>query len=213
VERVIDLETWARRQHFETFTHWALPHFHVAAEVDITHLRGALTARHIPFTPGIIYVLARAANEIPEFRQRIRGNTVVEHDVVHPSSTILVGDDLFSFCYFDYHDDLDRFAEAFAGRVAAVRENPSVAGLDQRDDLLFMTAIPWISFTCFMHPVTEMPPDSIPRLAWGRFHEAGERIVMPLGVQGHHALIDGLHVGRYFETVQWYLDAPERYVH
>jgi chloramphenicol O-acetyltransferase type A len=32
---------------------------------------------------------------------------------------------------------------------------------------------------------------------------------MPLSVQGHHALMDGLHVGRYYEQVQAYLDEPE----
>ncbi len=71
-----------------------------------------------------------------------------------------------------------------------------------------MTAIPWISFTGFMHPLPTLPADSIPRLAWGRFSDSAEGITMPLSVQGHHALIDGLHVGRYYETVQAYLDEP-----
>ena len=212
VERIIDPETWARREHFDTFRHWALPHFHVAAEVDITRLRAALAEGSISFTSAIVYVLARAANDLPEFRQRIRGDTVVEHDVVHPSSTILVDDDLFSFCYFEYTDDLGVFAGRFDERTAAAKANPTLAELDHRDDLLFMTAIPWISFTCFMHPMTTIPPDSIPRLAWGKFHAAAARILMPLGVQGHHALMDGLHVGRYFDEVQHYLDAPESYL-
>jgi chloramphenicol O-acetyltransferase len=32
---------------------------------------------------------------------------------------------------------------------------------------------------------------------------------MPLSVQAHHALVDGLHMGRYFETMQAYLDQPQ----
>jgi chloramphenicol O-acetyltransferase type A len=31
---------------------------------------------------------------------------------------------------------------------------------------------------------------------------------MPLSVQGHHALMDGVHAGRFFEQAQRYLDAP-----
>jgi chloramphenicol O-acetyltransferase type A len=31
---------------------------------------------------------------------------------------------------------------------------------------------------------------------------------MPLSVQGHHALMDGLHVGRYYEIAQTYLQNP-----
>jgi chloramphenicol O-acetyltransferase type A len=32
---------------------------------------------------------------------------------------------------------------------------------------------------------------------------------MPLAVQAHHALMDGLHVGRYYTVVQELLDRPE----
>jgi chloramphenicol O-acetyltransferase type A len=31
---------------------------------------------------------------------------------------------------------------------------------------------------------------------------------MPLSVQGHHALMDGLHMGRYFERLGEYLKDP-----
>ena len=32
---------------------------------------------------------------------------------------------------------------------------------------------------------------------------------MPLGVQGHHAMIDGVHVGKFYEVVEDYLQNPE----
>ena len=38
--------------------------------------------------------------------------------------------------------------------------------------------------------------DSVPRLAWGCFEERGKRLVMPLNVQAHHALIDGIHIAK-----------------
>ncbi len=33
---------------------------------------------------------------------------------------------------------------------------------------------------------------------------------MPVSVEVHHALMDGLHVGRYFERFAAYCDAPEQ---
>ncbi len=63
------------------------------------------------------------------------------------------------------------------------------------------------SFTSFTHPIHMNPVDSIPRIAWGKFFSKGDRIKMPLSVQIHHALADGIHVGRYFNLVQEYLDA------
>jgi chloramphenicol O-acetyltransferase type A len=36
----------------------------------------------------------------------------------------------------------------------------------------------------------------------------GERVRMPLSVQGHHAVMDGLHMARFYEKIQSYLDEP-----
>ena len=95
-------------------------------------------------------------------------------------------------------------------KIAQVQEHPRLMAEDQgRDDWLFMTAIPWVSFTGFMHPLKLYPADSVPRFAWGKFFQEGESLKMPLSVQGHHAVMDGLHVGRYFGEIQKCLDAPE----
>jgi chloramphenicol O-acetyltransferase type A len=53
------------------------------------------------------------------------------------------------------------------------------------------------------------PLDSVPRFAWGRFFADGDRVKMPLDVQGHHGLVDGLHVGRLYQGLQALLDDPE----
>jgi len=53
------------------------------------------------------------------------------------------------------------------------------------------------------------PVDSVPRFAWGKYFEEGQFLKMPLSVQGHHALMDGLHMGRYYAEVQEYLHEPE----
>ena len=60
-----------------------------------------------------------------------------------------------------------------------------------------------------MHPIHWSPVDSVPRFAWGKFFEEGQSIKMPLSVQGNHALMDGLHAGKYYAELQDYLDNPE----
>ena len=72
-----------------------------------------------------------------------------------------------------------------------------------------MTCMPWVSFTSVQHPMNMHPTDSIPRFAWGKFFEENGRVKMPLGVQAHHALVDGVHVGRYFMRIQEHLDNIE----
>jgi chloramphenicol O-acetyltransferase type A len=93
-------------------------------------------------------------------------------------------------------------------RIAQTKGQPSLQDAPGADDLLYMTAIPWVSFTSFMHPLN-LPADSIPRFAWGRFFADGSVLKMPLSVQGHHAVMDGLHMGRFYDAVQRYLDRPD----
>jgi chloramphenicol O-acetyltransferase type A len=207
--RHVNLETWPRRTHFEVFRTWDYPHFNMCANVDLTAFCPFVKQHGISFNVAVVYVLARGANAIPEFRYRIRGEEVVQHEVVHPASTIMAKNDLFTFCFFNYVKDFSLFAEDAAVQIAAVQENPILDDEPGRDDWLFMTAIPWVSFSSFMHPLDLHPADSVPRFAWGKYFKDGRSVKMPLSVQGHHAVMDGLHVGRFYEQVQRYFDRPD----
>lgn len=208
--RTIDKGSWPRRKHFEFFSQLDHPHFALCANVDLTDFRARVKENGFSFTVALVYTLTRVANAIPEFRYRIRGNEVVEHDLVHPSFTVLADeDDLFSFCTIDYREDFPAFADSAAEQIAHQRANPLIANEVGRDDLLYMTALPWVVFTGLMHPIHLNPPDSIPRIAWGKFFQESERVKMPLGVQAHHAVMDGLHMGRYYEQVQQAFQQPD----
>jgi chloramphenicol O-acetyltransferase len=203
------MNTWQRRGHYEFYRGFAQPHFNICAPVEITALRSALKDLDVSFTIGWLYLLTRAANSIPELRQRIRGDGVVEHDVVHPSITVLSEEGLFGFCFIEYNDAFESFARGAAERIDTACQDVTLEGDAGRADLLFMTAIPWLAFTGFMHPLPSLPPDSIPRFAWGRFTGEGARMTMPLSVQGHHALVDGVHVARLYEQLEEWLESPE----
>jgi chloramphenicol O-acetyltransferase type A len=208
--RQINLETWPRREHFEVFNTFDYPHFSLCANIDLTAFCAFIKRRDISFNVAAVYTIARAANAIPEFRYRVRAGTVIEHDVVHPSSTIMGKDDVFSFCAMEYVEDFSKFAAKASEKIARVQKRPRLTEEDQnRDDWLFMTAIPWVTFTSFMHPLHFHPVDSVPRFAWGKFFEDGDSLKMPLSVQGHHAVMDGLHAGRFYAEVQDYFQRPE----
>jgi chloramphenicol O-acetyltransferase type A len=209
--RRIDLETWPRRKHFELFRGLAYPYFNLCADVDVAPLVRAVKERESSFTAHVVYLLARAANEIPEFRHRIRGDGIVEHRVVHPSVTVLTKDDLFAFCAIEYTEDAGEFVGSAMEAMDRARRDPSIDDEPGRDDHLFMTVIPWISFNSMMHPVPLSPPDSVPRIAWGRYRAEADRLPMPLSVHAHHGLVDGIHVGRFFERVQALIDDVEQW--
>lgn len=208
--RQIDLSTWVRRDHFEQFKTWDYPHFNVCANVDVTGFFREVKQQEVSFTVAMLYVVTRTGNAIPEFRYRIRGDTVIEHEIVHPGTTILGDDDLFTYCRFDYTEDFAEFAERAAQVIAATRAQPTVEN-ETRDNLFYTTSIPWVSFTSFMHPLS-FPVDSIPRFAWGKCFKESTALKMPFSVQGHHALMDGVHAGRFFAAFQALLCEPESFL-
>ncbi len=166
--RKIDMQTWPRRPHFELYRHFDHPLFSLCANVELGATFAAVKERGFSISTAIIYLIARVANEIPEFRYRMRGDEVVEHTVVDPSPTVMTPGDLFSFCTIQYSQDFAEFAARAAERMAAVRQQIVLADEPGRDDLLFMTAIPWVSFTSFTHPTHLNPADSVPALRLGQ---------------------------------------------
>lgn len=206
--RKIDLGTWPRRKHFEVYRQFDYPHFNLTFAVTVTNFRSWVREQDSSLTLATTYLLARAANEFAPFRLRIRGEEVVEHEFVHPSFTVLLENELFSFCTVKYEAVFKAFIAAGETRIEQVRAQPTLEDEPGQDDLLFMTSLPWVHFTSMMHPIHMHPVDSIPRIAWGRIDRRDDQLVMPLSVQVHHALMDGLHVGRYAERVQDLLKNP-----
>jgi chloramphenicol O-acetyltransferase type A len=206
--KTISLEGWPRREHYLFFKAFEYPYFSLCADLDITRFIPRIKENKISFTAAIMYLVARVANGIPEFRQRVRQGDPVQHDLVHPSATILSNNDLFTFCTVFYQEDFLAFTDEAQQEINRVKSEPSLSEKISDDSMLFMTSIPWVSFTGFTHPMKLSPADSVPRFAWGKFREEGSRIVMPLSVQGHHALMDGLHAGQFYEEFQRLLDHP-----
>lgn len=208
--KTIPLENWPRKGHYLFFRDFVYPYFSLSADVDITHLLPPLQQQGFSFTAAMMYLIARVANGIPEFRQRIREEDPVEHPLVHPSATILGRDDMFSFCTVLYAEDFMDFIRRAEEEIALVKEKPALEEKVQSDAVLFMSSIPWVSFTSFHHPLRLAPADSVPRFAWGKYRQEGGAVKMPLSVQGHHALMDGLHLGIFYREFQALADHPER---
>jgi chloramphenicol O-acetyltransferase type A len=72
--------------------------------------------------------------------------------------------------------------------------------------------LPWVSFTSFAHARTPGRGESVPRIAFGKFSIENEQTMLPISVEVHHALMDGLHVGRFLNRFQEMLMEPENYL-
>jgi chloramphenicol O-acetyltransferase type A len=201
--KIIEFTDAHRRKHFDFFKNMNHPHFGICAPVDITRLLPAIKTAGQPFMATVAWMVSQIANGMPEYRLRIRGEQVVEHDAVHPSFAVPTDiSDVFSFCEVKYQPSYPAFVADAKQRIEHTRHNPSFEDEHGRDDYLFLSSMPWVSFTGVMHPMHYHPHDSVPRIVWGKFYEENGRIKMPLSVQAHHALVDGSHLGRFFQEME-----------
>ncbi len=207
----IDMATWPRKPLFDLYGRLDYPHFNVCAATDITALHGHARAHGLSLFSALLYGVSRAANAIEEFRLRIRGDKIIVHDAVHPSFTVLTEDKLLGFCPVDYTEDRRAFFLRTDRSIAGARKNPSLRDEPGRDDLLFISSLPWIRFTSLSHPIHMHPADSIPRITWGKYESENGGITLPLSVQVHHGLADGFHVGEFFRFFQEIVDQPEKF--
>lgn len=204
----IDMEKWSRKDHFNYFRQLDYPHFNICANIDITAFYRYIKENGLPFFISVLYASTKTANSIKEFRYRIREDKVVEHDIVSPSFTVMTEGEVFSFCTAQFRDSYKDFKANALLEIEKIKNNVSIKDEPGRDDLLYVTCIPWVSFTSITHPVQMNPVDSIPRISWGKYFEESGKIKLPLSVQAHHALVDGVHVGRFFSTLQDVFDNP-----
>ena len=79
----------------------------------------------------------------------------------------------------------------------------------QRDDLIYMTTLPWVNFTAITHPVYLKNPDSVPRIACGKITKTEDNFTMPFALQAHHSLMDGYHASIVLNDIQEYLNKIE----
>ena len=208
--KFIDMNDYKRKKHFDFFIKQDYPHMNLCANVEITRLADFLKRNEFPFYFSLIYFSMRTANQVKEFRHRIRKKKIIEHEVIHPSFSVMAEDDIFSFCTSKYFPNFHTFLQNAKNEAEKVKAKPVIEDEPGRDDLVYITCIPWVSFTGISHPMHLHPVDSIPRIAWGKYFKDNGKLLLPFSVQVHHALMDGVHIGRFFKLFQELLDEPEK---
>jgi chloramphenicol O-acetyltransferase type A len=207
----LDTEAWSRRHLFRLFKDYDDPFINVCADVDVTPLLSFVRGRGLSLFVTYHFLSTKTANELEPFRYRLRGERVLVHERVDAGAIVLLDDDSFTFVYFDYEEDFRSFHERARAAVEKARvEPPPLDSREDRDDLIYHSVIPWVSFTSISHARDSRRQSGIPKVTFGKYRDAGGRVLMPVSVEVHHALMDGLHVGRFFERLEGHFTDPAR---
>ncbi len=206
----LDIDSWDRRAHFENFKEFSDPFFNITANVDVSEIVHLSKKGGISFFALSFFGVLKIVNEIESFRYRIRDGEVVIHDVIDGGCTVLNQDETFSYCYFKFMDDLQSFCIHVESVIEKNKTENSLDPRRDRDDLIHGSVLPWVSFTGFEHAKRHDIQDSIPKVVLGRYFRQDGKFQMPISVAVHHALMDGIHVGRFFQKYEDYANGINR---
>ena len=207
--RRLDMSSYARRAHFDYFRAMPNPYVGTTCQVDVTRFMQKIKAEKQPFFLSFLWYAAKAANAVPELRRRIDGEGIVEFSSCCTSHTEAKPDGSYAYCSLDCSLPLQAFLPYARERQAQAR---ALGTIDEDGaeslSLFFVSCVPWFSYTALTQPVPS-PADSNPRITWGKYETQGERVSLPLSILCNHALVDGMHIARFYEALRTFLEEIE----
>lgn len=202
----IDIYNWNRRAYYEFYKSYDNPCFSIDVNIDITSLVSVIKQRELKFFPSFLYCLMSSLNSIDEFKYRIRNDRVIMHDIIHPSFTVLNSKENYVFCYTEFKRDFYEFYHDVVRNIEVALKGDNLEDEEGKDDLVFISSIPWFSFTSITHPFSKNDPHSIPRVTFGRYFERDNKYYLPISFQVHHGLVDGLHIAKLITKITETID-------
>ncbi|KMQ61586.1 chloramphenicol acetyltransferase [Chryseobacterium angstadtii] len=206
--KIIDIESWNRKEHFEFFSQMASPYFGFTTEVDCTKAYQYAKENRHSFFATYLHRSMLAVNAVDELKLRIVEGKVVLYDTIHAGSTIAREDGTFGFAFIPFSEDFRGFNARMQKEIEAVQQSSGLRlkNGDIGKDLIRHTTIPWNSFSALLHPTGFNNSESVPKITFGKFSIRDGKKYLPVSVEAHHGLADGLHLARYLEVFQRELD-------
>ncbi len=154
--------------------------------MTITDFLKKIKEKKLPFFLTFCYCISKAANEIPEFRQRISGDQIREYEkTAELPHTVALEDGTYCYCTLDSNMPFSEYLPYAVSEQNQAKEVRSVEDNEEDgNELIFISTLPWFSYTSFIQPVP-MPADSNPRITWGRYSVLHEETVIPVSVLCH----------------------------
>ncbi len=202
--KIIDLENWTRKEYFDFFSKYDNPFFGIVTEIDCTKAYENSKKNNISFFAYYLHKSILAVNKIEELRCRVVDKKVVLFDTVHAGSTIGRENGTFGFSFTNFSLDFETFDKALTEEITKVQATKGL-GLNEntkRLDIIHYSALPWSKFTGLTHARNFNSDDTVPKITFGKMFKIENKRMLPMSIDVHHGLVDGIHISKYFEEFQ-----------
>ena len=201
--KLIDMETWERREFYEHFINEVICTYSVTVDMDITSLKGQR------LYPAMIWLLTKTVNQMPEFRTSLTKEGVGIYDSMHPMYTVFNQQNknfsgIWSYFSEDYGEFLKSYEEDEKTYSCSTRYAPKEGTPENSFNI---SMLPWVKFSAVNINVFDDGKFLLPIFTMGKYYEQDGKRLLPLAIQVHHAVCDGYHVGLFAEKLQSNIDS------
>lgn len=142
--------------------------------------------------------------EIEAFRYRFLDGKIVLFDRIDTAFTYLNKDtELFKVVNVPMMDTLEEYVK-LAAKTAEEQKEYFTGPLG--NDVFQCSPMPWVTYTHISHTNSGKKDNATPLFDWGKYYEKNGRIIMPLSVQANHSFVDGIHIGKFADSLQRYMN-------
>ncbi len=201
----IDTNSWKRKPYFDHYFNQIRCTYSITVNIDITNVLSFKDRNKVKLYPLLIYVISKAVNKYEEFRTAIndRGEIGV-WETLSPCYTVFHKDsESFSNIWTEWNDDLNLFLSNFEqdskrfGQIDRIDAKPNTPA-----NVFPISSLPWTTFTGFNLNIFADGTYLLPIFTYGKYFKDGNRYLIPLSIQVHHAICDGFHVSRLINEIQ-----------
>ena len=209
--RVIDKNTYYRKDVFRHFSEDCKCSVSMTARVDVTELVKASKAAGTKFYINFLYILSKVINSREDYRMGYIWQTeeLICWDEVDPTHYVFHEDtETCTPVYTRYDADYDTFYKNAAEDIERAKSTREYA-LDSagHPNSFDASYISWLSYDALN---IELPDGYLyfaPIINWGRYREENGRLMMPVSVRLNHAVADGFLVANVFRLLQREMEA------
>ena len=203
----INMEDWNRAKLFNYYLGTDFPYIVITANIDVTKPLAFARKHGISFNLVMVYLCNKMADSIPNYRYRFVDGKPFMIDHTRPLvNHIVPGNDIFVIGEGPWPcDDIVEFCKKT--HEAQMKAEPVSLSevIGSNIDIINYTSVPWVQYTGFIRTVIHDGLDNAPKISFGKYFTDPtdpSKTWMPLSNQTHHGLMDGSHVGRFYNGLQ-----------
>jgi chloramphenicol O-acetyltransferase type A len=203
--KVLDINTWNRKQHYEHFKGLTDPYFAVTIPFNVTKAYQLSKDNNLSFFAKYLHDCMKAINKTKALKLRILEDNLVEFEVIHASATIMRDDHTFGFSFIDFNSDLNIFIKNIESEKKRINSSNDLFPPKNGLDCIHCSAMPWLNFSGHKEPISTAF-DSVPKIAFSKANKVNNDFLMNVSISVNHALVDGYDVGLFSEKFQEFLN-------